>query len=771
MNTRAPVDAPASAPAVGSAGPGPATAASRAARKRTAQDGDDDAEASLRKRMAGPSSGKAGLAADQDEINRKIYEASRGSKFFENERIKDAETTQRINALLVRRDDALSRVPVDSSEWLAIGKKVDVRLAELEATRDLSRQICHVDADQFYAAVELKRDPTLKGKAFGVGSGVLTTASYEARQKGCRSGQAVFVAKALCPELIVVKNDFAAYVQASSEIMEILGSYDENLQPASLDEAYLDITDYCAQHQMTAEQVVTQLRKEIQEETGLTVSVGIAANKTLAKICSDRNKPNGQYKLTHDRDSIMQFMDGLPVRKIPGIGRVTERILSAVNVKTCGDIWKYRHELYLTFGSSLDQLLSAYLGLGSTHVRPNDRRERKSVGRETTFRPTSDLEKLKEELRGCADQVEKDLERNYFKGRTVTLVAKKDTFQRFTRAKSGTAYLNKADDLYNITVGLLMAEVAELERSSPNTKLSLRLIGVRVTQLKDLQPPDNQIKKLFEAVGSKPSAQGQGDKSMEALEEEQLQEALRLSLIEATPAAGDDTAASRADTTVASPLDSAETSKRPRVERNRSGSIGLARTEQLNKTPPKRPAERTGPQVTASSFSPPRPKAPEKAQGLSFANRSTRPQPPAAQSQPTPNDTGSKGRAIPHSSPCPICQLPLSYWSNAELNTQIDDCLEGRGHQPADTHGSRSTKTPGRASGSPVRQIGNPEPSADRGRDYSSARKSSSSGVAAEKQPNGRAPSTSKDATREKSRQTGGAGPLDMWLSKKRASS
>ncbi|KAL9937831.1 hypothetical protein V8E36_003376 [Tilletia maclaganii] len=388
---------------------------------------------------------QAGLSKDQEEINRKVYEASRGSKFFENERAKDAETTQRINVLLAKRDDALSRVAVDSPEWRAIGKKVELRLAELEATRDLSRQICHVDADQFYAAVELKRDPSLKGKAFGVGTGVLTTASYEARLKGCRSGQAVFVAKALCPELITVPNNFAAYVEASGQVMEILGSYDENLQPASLDEAYLDITDYCTQHQMTAEQVVTQLRNEVQEETGLTVSVGIGASKTLAKICSDRNKPNGQYAVAHDRQTIMNFMHDLPVRKIPGIGRVTERILSAVNVQTCGEIWEHRHELSLTFGNSLDQLLSAYLGLGSTTVRPNDRRERKSVGRETTFRPTQDLEKMKAELRGCADQVEKDLERNHFKGRTVTLVAKKDTFQRFTRAKSGTAFWHKAD--------------------------------------------------------------------------------------------------------------------------------------------------------------------------------------------------------------------------------------------------------------------------------------------------------------------------------------
>ncbi|KAK0549852.1 hypothetical protein OC845_002920 [Tilletia horrida] len=758
------VSAGAGAVPTGEAGPGPSTIASRAAAQARIQSS-DDAEASLRKRMAGPSSGKAGLSADQEEINRKIYEASRGSKFFENERLKDAETTQRINALLAKRDDALSRVPVDSPEWNAIGRKVDLRLAELEETRDLSRQICHIDADMFYAAVELKRDPSLKGKAFGVGSGVLTTASYEARQKGCRSGQAVFVAKALCPELIVVPNDFKAYVQASGEVMEILGSYDENLQPASLDEAYLDITEYCTQHQMTAEQVVTQMRKEIQDNTGLTVSVGIAANKTLAKICSDKNKPNGQYELSHEREAIMQFMANLPVRKIPGIGRVTERILSAVNVNTCGDIWEHRHELYLTFGNSLDQLLSAYLGLGSTHVRPNDRRERKSVGRETTFRPTSDMELLKEELRGCADQVEIDLERNHFKGRTVTLVAKKDTFQRFTRARSGTTFLHKADDLYNITVSLLLAEGADFERQHPGLKLTLRLIGVRVTQLKDLEPPDNQIKKLFEAAEGRNSGQRPPRRqATDDEEDEELKEALRLSLLQSRKdSILNEDELIPADIDVTAPTLEADEEGR---QQDGLDSPRKAVLREVTRTPQKRSSvDRLGPQVCSSSFSPPRPKQPEKLQAIQFDKRPPKASASDLASTPAsdvkkegqlassarPAGSGS-GTAIARSATCPICQQDIKYWSNQELNRQIDDCMEGRGHSV------ETARSEGRGKSSPSEESmvlpDTVDASAKR-----KARLSTSSGK------EGDGGTKEKKAGRSSS---AAGGPLDMWLNKRR---
>lgn len=468
---------------------------------------DDAALASLRKRMAGPSSAKAGLAKDQDEINRIIYEVSKGSKFFENERKKDAQTTERINALLARRDQKLLQVSPGSAEWLAIERKIEDIATRLENSRDLSRTILHTDIDMFYAAVELARDPSLKGKCFGVGSGVLVTASYEARRGyGVRSGMAVFVAKALCPHLIVVKNDMQSYVQASQKVMAIFEQYDENLAKASLDEAYLDITEYVEQNASSIDQVVQQLRNQVRSHTQLTVSVGIAPNTMLAKISSDRNKPDGQFRIQPDRKVIVDFMRNLPCRKIPGIGRVNERILESLGVTTCGEIWDKRVELWLSFDGKIEWLIKAHLGIGNTVVEPSKREERKSVGREHTFSPTSDTKALLDLLKESAQRVEQDLARLDFKAKTITLVAKRDNFQRFSRARTSTRLVHRAEELYDITSSLLMQEI---EREGA---ISLRLIGVRVTQLVDLRGAaagEERLRKLLQAKTSDSNAEGE----------------------------------------------------------------------------------------------------------------------------------------------------------------------------------------------------------------------------------------------------------------------
>ncbi|SJX62198.1 related to DNA polymerase kappa [Sporisorium reilianum f. sp. reilianum] len=490
---------------------------------------DDAALASLRKRMAGPSSAKAGLAKDQDEINRIIYEVSKGSKFFENERKKDAQTTERINALLARRDQKLLQVPPGSAEWQSIERRIEDMATRLENSHDLSRTILHTDIDMFYAAVELARDPSLKGKCFGVGSGVLVTASYQARRGyGVRSGMAVFVAKALCPHLIVVKNDMQSYVQASQKVMAVFEQYDENLAKASLDEAYLDITDYVEQHGGSIDQVVQQLRDQVRSETQLTVSVGIAPNTMLAKISSDRNKPDGQFRVQPDRKAILDFMRDLPCRKIPGIGRVNERILESLGVSTCGEIWNKRVELWLAFDGKIEWLVKAHLGIGNTVVEPSKREERKSVGREHTFSPTSDTQALLDLLKESAQRVEQDLERLDFKGKTITLVAKRDNYQRFSRARTSTRLVHRAEELYEITSSLLLHEI---EREG---QLSLRLIGVRVTQLVDLRGAaagEERLRKLFQPKASSSEADGTGEsKARRSAQEWQEEEERQLAL-------------------------------------------------------------------------------------------------------------------------------------------------------------------------------------------------------------------------------------------------
>ncbi|KAH9839306.1 DNA/RNA polymerase [Rhodofomes roseus] len=429
---------------------------------------------SLLRRLAGPSVNKAGLAKDQSEINRIIAEASKGSKFYENEKRKDKELTERISRILRHRDEVVKGVDLRSVE-----QSVDHLLVKLEAQRDLTQIIVHVDMDAFYANVELLDNPSLKGKPFAVGKGVLTTASYEARKFGARSGMSAFIAKKLCPELILVETHFDRYMEMSKRVMDVFMRYDPTMCAAGCDEGYLNITAYCEEHQLDEEECVQEMRETVHRETNLTVSAGIAPNKMLAKICSDKNKPNGQFKLEFNSRAIKAFMRDLSIRKVPGVGRVNERLLESMGVETCGDIYMHRAVLSLMdkqFG--LHFLLQAYLGIASNVVQPGTREERKSIGAERTFTSISDKDKIFQKLEEVAAELESDMTNGGWTGKTVTLKYKLDTYQVFTRAKSFDRWVStKKEDLFAIGKELLV----------PELPLTLRLIGLRVTKLKDLK--------------------------------------------------------------------------------------------------------------------------------------------------------------------------------------------------------------------------------------------------------------------------------------------
>jgi DNA polymerase kappa len=336
----------------------------------------------------------------------------------------------------------------------------------------------HIDCDAFYAAVEELDRPELKEVPFAVGKGVLTTCNYVARTFGCRSGMAGFVAKKLCPQLISLPLNFGKYTAKAEEVRQVLAKYDSNFESASIDEAYLNITAYCEEYNMDPVDVVAQLRSEVQDNTKVTVSAGIAANAKLAKICSNKNKPNGQFHLPNDRSVIMAFMKDLPTRKVNGIGRVLERELDAIGVKTCGDIYDQRAYLSKLFGEKAFQfLLQCYLGLGRTKIRPPEESERKSVGTESTFRDTSGSEALREKLRHQAEELEKDLERTQYKGRTLCLKIKLHTYEVFTRQTVLPKAINSAEDLYRFSEPML----SKLEKEFPEMKL--RLMGLRMTNL------------------------------------------------------------------------------------------------------------------------------------------------------------------------------------------------------------------------------------------------------------------------------------------------
>jgi DNA polymerase kappa len=365
--------------------------------------------------------------------------------------------------------------------------------------------VVHIDCDAFYAAVEELDRPELKELPFSVGVGVLTTCNYHARKFGCRSGMAGFVAKKLCPQLIQLPLNFDKYTAKAQEVREIIVEYDPRFESASIDEAYLNITEYCQMNDIGPEEAVEQLRREVAEKTKITISAGIAANAKLAKICSNKNKPNGQFTLPRDRNSIMAFMRDLPTRKVNGIGRVFERELDAVGVKTCGDIYAYRQYLSKLFGEkAFVFLMQCYLGLGRTKIQPAEEYERKSVGTESTFGEMGDPTELRNKLRWTAEELEKDMLRTQFKGRTLCLKVKLHTFEVFTRQVIPPKSVYLAEDLYKFAVPML----SKLEQEFPGMKL--RLMGLRCTHLVSMKKPDTMA---FFGFKKRPDASTEAESS------------------------------------------------------------------------------------------------------------------------------------------------------------------------------------------------------------------------------------------------------------------
>jgi DNA polymerase-4 len=245
------------------------------------------------------------------------------------------------------------------------------------------RKIIHLDMDCFYAAIEQRDHPELRGKPVGVGGsrdrrGVLTTCSYEARPFGVRSAMPTFLALRRCPQLIVVPTRFDVYRRESQRIREIFAHFTPVIEPLSLDEAYLDISHLA----FDPAAVAFELRERIFEQTGLTASAGIASNKLLAKIASDMNKPNGQCVVPPDQ--VAAFMDRLSVRKLWGIGGVSAEKLEKRGIRACGQLQQLsRVDLHGLFGRFGLELYDLCRGIDDRPVEPH--RPRKSLSTEETF--------------------------------------------------------------------------------------------------------------------------------------------------------------------------------------------------------------------------------------------------------------------------------------------------------------------------------------------------------------------------------------------------
>jgi DNA polymerase-4 len=248
------------------------------------------------------------------------------------------------------------------------------------------RKIIHVDMDCFYAAVEMRDDPSLKGIPLAVGGssdrrGVISTCNYEARAFGVHSAMATATAIRLCPNLKVIPGRMSHYQAVSKQIREIFSRYTQIIEPLSLDEAYLDVSD-CELFQGSATRIAEDIRRAIKQELGLTASAGVAPNKFLAKVCSDENKPDGQCVIAPDE--VDAFVVRLPLRKIPGVGKVTQARLANAGLETCQDVRELGETEVLKRFGSLGELLWKRAN-GVDHRELTTSWVRKSLSVERTF--------------------------------------------------------------------------------------------------------------------------------------------------------------------------------------------------------------------------------------------------------------------------------------------------------------------------------------------------------------------------------------------------
>ena len=337
------------------------------------------------------------------------------------------------------------------------------------------RKIIHVDMDAFYASVEQMDNPELKGKPVAVGGsgnrGVVSAASYEARKFGVRSAMSGMQARRLCPDLIFTKTRFDRYHEISKQIRNIFHDYTDLVEPLSLDEAYLDVTQN-KKGNPSASLIAQEIRTRIFNEVGLTASAGISINKFIAKVASDYNKPNGQK--TVNPEDVLPFLEGLDIRKFYGVGKVTAEKMYQLGIFTGSDLKSKTIEyLDMHFGKSGRFYYHVVRGIHTSEVKPN--RIRKSLAAERTFSENLSSEIfMLEKLEHIAHEVSRRLKKSKVAGKTVTLKIKYSDFTMQTRSKTLPYFVSDANIILETAKDLLFQE---------SMQNSVRLLGISLSNL------------------------------------------------------------------------------------------------------------------------------------------------------------------------------------------------------------------------------------------------------------------------------------------------
>ncbi len=341
-------------------------------------------------------------------------------------------------------------------------------------TETLYRKIIHVDMDAFYASVEQRDHPALRGKPIAVGHagarGVVATASYEARKFGVHSAMPSAKARELCPQLIFVHSRMKHYQAVSRQVREIFERYTDIIEPVSIDEAFLDVTNNKIGAQ-TGLQIAKQIKKDIRDELGLIASAGVSYNKFLAKIASDYRKPDGLCVIHPDQ--AIEFIDRLPIEAFWGVGPATAKRLHALGINTAPQLRAMSlARLTELFGKAGFTYYNFVRGIDSREVTTH--RERKSVGCEETFGKDIRGKAIDEALEEVISELVKRVNRSGFKGKRLTLKVRFPDFTTLTRSSSGSQYLDRAETI-RVLAKKLMGAV-----SFPAT--GIRLLGLSVSK-------------------------------------------------------------------------------------------------------------------------------------------------------------------------------------------------------------------------------------------------------------------------------------------------
>ncbi|CAD5221837.1 unnamed protein product [Bursaphelenchus xylophilus] len=473
---------------------------------------------------------KAGMdGVDKNKVNEVIARHTSG-KYQRFQKQKERGMEEKLNEMKKKLED-LRPEEIERSK-----RNTEKILDELRSRRDLTRLFVHVDMDAFFANVEMRDDPTLRAVPMAVGgSSMLSTANYLARKSGVRSAMPGFIAKELCPSLVIVPVNYNKYQEVSKEVKRVLREYDSAMCSLGLDEASLEMTEFmnnrkerkewifkqysgececrlprqredlmamsrdiheekemcekCSKERIvisstvsfgsSLEEVIREMRLRVEQHTGLTCSAGIACNYKLAKICSDLNKPNGQYLMESRAEVVEAFVNKLGVRKVPGIGPTTEYLLKGLGINVCKDLCD-RSEIipFLFQPATASFLLRCAVGVFGDEDEEDDTSEgRKSMSEERTFQSSADQTFLLCKLEELCENLMEAVLRHYKGCHNVGVIMKYDDFERISRQKTVEGTVD--------TVDLFRRLVKDLFLKNWDKNRKIRLLGARCSNFVD----------------------------------------------------------------------------------------------------------------------------------------------------------------------------------------------------------------------------------------------------------------------------------------------